>query len=89
MLLIRTHIAEPSEGELKALRAAVKNPSKAGVIAQKEKALKKVQPSRQSGAPKIARPTCKFSREEVKIFQDLFIEISGDGAIPSIFRNYF
>jgi Ca2+-binding EF-hand superfamily protein len=68
---------EPTDLQLKELRAAVKNPKKAGALAKKAKA--QVQPSRGSGAPKIPRPSCKFPREQVKMFQDLFYQISSDG----------
>ena len=72
--------AEPDPEEVKILRAVVKK-GKGGVLEAKAKAQQKGRSSK-SGY-KIPAPTCKFSRDEVKMYQDAFARISSDGIMTS------
>lgn len=71
---------EPDVADVKHLRSAVKK-GKGGVLEAKAKAQQKGKSSKSDF--KIPAPTCKFAREEVKMYQDAFARISSDGVMNS------
>jgi Ca2+-binding EF-hand superfamily protein len=67
---------EPDPAEIKTLRTVVRK-DKGGVLEAKAKAQQKGRSSKSDY--KVPAPSCKFSRDEVKMYQDAFTRISSDG----------